>query len=130
MKSLMNDVSAFHAACSSAPDAAVPTIIPERVELRRDLLREEWRETDEALARHDIVGVADGLADVIYVAVGTALEFGIPLDRIWAEVQRTNMAKADPLTGKVRRREDGKVLKPEGWSPPQIAQIIAEAGFE
>jgi predicted HAD superfamily Cof-like phosphohydrolase len=87
---------------------------------RHNLLQEEWGEFIEANERNDVVGVADALADMIYVAVGTALEYGIPLDKVWAEVQRTNMAKVDPATGKVSRREDGKILKPEGWTPPDV----------
>jgi NTP pyrophosphatase (non-canonical NTP hydrolase) len=123
MKALIDDVSAFHTACD-IPINTTPAIVTERVELRRNILAEEWRETDEAMARGDLIEVADGLADIIYVAVGTALEFGIPLDRVWAEVQRTNMAKVDPVTGKVRQREDGKVLKPDGWTPPDIATAL------
>jgi predicted HAD superfamily Cof-like phosphohydrolase len=42
----------------------------------------------------------------------------------WNEVMRTKFAKIDPETGKVRKREDGKVLKPEGWQPPQLAQFV------
>jgi predicted HAD superfamily Cof-like phosphohydrolase len=41
----------------------------------------------------------------------------------WAEVVRSNMAKVDPVTGKVIKRADGKILKPEGWTPPQLAQF-------
>jgi predicted HAD superfamily Cof-like phosphohydrolase len=39
---------------------------------------------------------------------------------------RTNFAKIDSTTGKVRKREDGKVLKPEGWEPPQLANFIGD----
>jgi predicted HAD superfamily Cof-like phosphohydrolase len=42
----------------------------------------------------------------------------------WNEVMRTNFAKIDSETGKVRKREDGKVLKPEGWSPPNLKPYI------
>lgn len=56
---------------------------------------------------------------MIYVLVGAALAFGIPLDRVWSEVQRANMAK---LGG--ARRADGKILKPEGWQPPRIHEAI------
>lgn len=124
MKNLLNDVADFHRACD-VPVLSSPTFVPERVELRRSLLREECRETDEAMQRGDLVEIADGLADVIYVAVGAALEFGIPLDRVWAEVQRSNMAKVDPATGKVTKRDDGKVLKPEGWMPPDVAGALS-----
>jgi len=37
---------------------------------------------------------------------------------------RTNFAKIDPATGRVNKREDGKVLKPEGWTPPELDQFI------
>jgi predicted HAD superfamily Cof-like phosphohydrolase len=43
----------------------------------------------------------------------------------WNEVMRTNFAKIDPETGKVRKREDGKVLKPEGWTPPDLAPFTS-----
>ena len=36
----------------------------------------------------------------------------------------TNFAKIDPTTSKVIKREDGKVLKPQGWKAPQLAQFI------
>jgi predicted HAD superfamily Cof-like phosphohydrolase len=73
----------------------------------------------------DLVGIADGIADSVYVLVGTALEYGIPLDRVWGAVHSANMAKVDPVTGKVRKRFDGKVLKPDGWKRPDIAAILA-----
>lgn len=124
MKSLIDAVTAFHAA-TGLPVVTTPTYHPERVALRVSLLLEEARETCDAMIAGDMVEIADGLADVIYVAVGAAIEFGIPLERVWAEVQRSNMAKVDPATGKVKRREDGKVLKPEGWTPPDIAAVLA-----
>lgn len=95
MKTLLNDVAGFHRACD-LPVLAKPQFVPERAALRSALLVEECQETVEAIARGDMEKVADGLADVIYVAVGAALEFGIPLDRVWAEVHRSNMAKVDP----------------------------------
>ncbi|QIG74801.1 putative NTP pyrophosphohydrolase protein [Rhizobium phage RHph_I42] len=39
---------------------------------------------------------------------------------MWDAIHGANMAKADPVTGKCRKREDGKVLKPEGWQPANI----------
>lgn len=124
MSGLLDDVSAFHKACD-VPIGDRPAIRASRVELRRRILREEWKETDDAMADGDLVELADGLADIIYVAIGTAVEFGIPLDRVWAEVQRSNMAKVDPDTGKVKHRSDGKVLKPESWSPPDIVGALS-----
>ena len=99
----------------------------DRVQLRTTLLCEEFGELMQALTRGDLVEVADGLADLIYVAIGTALELGIDLAPIWEEVHRSNMAKAPG--GVVTRREDGKVLKPAGWTPPDVLScILAQQG--
>jgi len=121
------DVEDFHKVMG-LPVLDKPQFPPqERIDLRVKLIAEEVEETLEAIYKRDMVETADGLADIIYVCIGAALEFGIPLNDVWNEVQRSNMAKVDPLTGKVNKREDGKVLKPEGWTPPNIALIISEA---
>jgi len=92
--------------------------------LRVKLLREEFREYLDGESFNDIVEVADALADIIYIACGTAVSYGIPLDDIFAEVHRSNMAKL--VDGKVLRREDGKIQKPEGWTPPDIKRILED----
>ena len=127
MKKAIRDVSAFHRACN-VPQLPTPRFpSAKRVALRQALLNEEHGEFHIAIARKDLAGVADALADIIYVAIGTALEFGIPLDAVWGEVQRSNMAKRDPKTGTVQRRPDGKIIKPEGWRPPDIASVLEAA---
>lgn len=130
MAALLADVAAFHAACD-VPALTAPAIPSyDRIELRARLIREEVRETLLAMEHAgNLPEIADGLADIIYVAIGTALEFGIPLHRVWAAVHAANMAKVDPATGRVRKRADGKVLKPEGWTPPDIAAAIAPEGM-
>lgn len=87
--------------------------------LREDLIEEEINETIEGLVADDLVKIADGIVDSIVVLIGTAIAYGIDLRPIWDEVHKTNMAKkGGPL------RKDGKRLKPEGWKPPQIAEIL------
>jgi predicted HAD superfamily Cof-like phosphohydrolase len=49
---------------------------------------------------------------------------GADAEGAWKEVMNTNFAKIDKETGKVRKREDGKVLKPLGWKAPQLAQFV------
>ena len=125
MKNLMNDVAAFHKACGVPVLGGLARFPPlKRVLLRTSLKDEESRELDLAIEQRDILGVADAIGDLIYVLVGMALEFGIPLDQVWAAIQTANMAKVDPETGEVVRREDGKILKPDGWAPPDIAQAL------
>lgn len=119
MIKLLEDVAAFHRV-TGTPVAHIPELVStDRAILRANLIAEEYRETVEALDTGDLLGIADGLADLIYVCVGTALEYGIPLDRVWAEVQRANMAKAGGP-----RRADGKILKPEGWVPPDVEGAV------
>ncbi len=79
---------------------------------------------DMAVRRGDanLVEIADGCCDVHYVVSGTAIEFGIPEDAVYAEVHRSNMAKQGGPT-----RPDGKTLKPEGWLPPDVAGVLAVA---
>lgn len=93
-------------------------------DLRIKLLKEEYEEYLEAEKDNDLVEIADALADIIYIVCGTAVSYGIPLNEVFDEVQRSNMAKL--VDGKPIRREDGKILKPEGWTPPDIAGIIAK----
>ena len=93
--------------------------------LRMKLITEEFNELCDAEQANDIVEVADAIADIIYIACGTAVSYGIPLDDVFAEVHRSNMAKL--VDGKVIRRADGKVQKPEGWTAPDIKSVLEKS---
>ncbi len=93
-------------------------------EMYLDLIREEHSELTEAVTNEDSVEVLDALVDILVVTIGAINSMGADGESAWNEVMRTNFAKIDPETGKVRKREDGKVLKPEGWQPPQLAQFV------
>lgn len=99
------------------------------VELRKELIREEMIELEDAWTANDLVDIADALADLIYVAIGCAGAYGIPLAKVFAEVHRSNLAKLGP-DGKPVVREDGKIIKPEGWQKPDIARILREASCD
>lgn len=100
------------------PRAQLPS--RERRQLRRDLIDEEYREFLAAEAANDLIAIADALADLIVVTIGTALEYGIDLDAVMAEVHRSNMTKAQGTI----KREDGKVLKGKFYQPPDLTRII------
>lgn len=122
----MNDVGEFHAACDGPVfDVEKACQFSNDRKLRLSLLKEEFEEYVQAEEENDIVAVADALADMLYIIFGTAHAYNIPLDEIFSEVHSTNMAKVGK-NGKVERREDGKILKPKGWKPPQIAKMIEE----
>lgn len=126
MRKLLEDVAAFHRA-TDCPVFDKPTM-PDwaRRDLRMALIDEEInRELLPAMSCHGgIEDIADALADSIYVLVGAALEYGIPLDRVWHVVHASNMTKIHPATGKVKRRVDGKILKPESFRPPDITAAL------
>ena len=92
-------------------------------ELRLDLIQEEVDELQDALDAKDIVEIADALTDILYVTYGAGHAFGIDLDTCFTEVHRSNMSKLG-IDGKPIYREDGKVLKGRGYTPPQLAKII------
>lgn len=141
MQSLVEDVTAFHYV-TETPVLTEPQLpSDERLMLRAELIREESRETIDALhsghspaVRDALVEIADGIIDAIYVLVGTGLELGLPMQALWDEVQRSNMAKAVEQTTdgsfKVKKRADGKVLKPEGWEPPDIRGVLIAHGWQ
>jgi predicted HAD superfamily Cof-like phosphohydrolase len=98
---------------------------PERRRLRAMLMHEEFNEYMDAENDDDLVEVADGLADIIVIALGTALEYGIPLAEIFDEVMWSNMAKLGPDHRPIVL-PSGKIGKPEGWKPPDVAGILAK----
>ena len=94
------------------------------IELRIKLLTEEVQEYAEAARTGDLVEVLDALADIGYILAGTILNHGMQniYDKAFPEVHRSNMEKL--ADGKVLRRDDGKVMKPEGWQPPNLSQFL------
>lgn len=127
MNSPMALVRAFHVAFS-APVAATPTLRARTTDrLRLDLILEELCELETALDEEDLIEVADALADLTYVVYGAALTYGIDLDRVIAEVHRSNMTKLG-ADGRPVMRADGKVLKGPGYEPPRIAAVLGIEG--
>ena len=89
-----------------------------------NLIQEENKELLEALAASDEVETLDALIDILVVTIGAIHSMGADGDGAWKEVMKTNFAKIDSETGKVRKREDGKVLKPLGWVAPELAPFL------
>lgn len=113
------DVAAFHAHIGSPPwDGPVADMPAATIDTRNRLVREECDELIAATEQGDVVGIADACADLVYVAYGTAFTYGIPLDRVLAEVHRSNMTK-DP-------GPPGKAVKGGRYSPPDVAGVLAE----
>lgn len=107
-----------------SPTASIPVNI---ICLRYALIAEELEEYARASAYSDIKGVADSLADLLYVVLGTVLSHGLQdyIISVFDEVHRSNMSKVGP-DGVPIYRYDGKVLKSSSWSPPDIDSILGE----
>lgn len=91
-----------------------------------NLIDEEFKELKEAINNSDRVETLDALIDIVVVTIGALHSMGADAEGAWKEVMSTNFAKIDRETGKVRKREDGKVLKPLGWEPPALQQFVKD----
>ena len=86
-----------------------------------DLINEEVQELKDSTMPADDL---DALVDILVVTMGAINSMGADGEGAWREVMSTNFAKIDKVTGKVRKREDGKVLKPEGWTAPDLMKYV------
>ncbi len=103
---------------------AVPSFPEQEIQrLRLDLIEEELDELHYAIDNKDMVEIADALGDLLYVVYGAGHAFGIDLDECFKEIHASNMSKLGP-DGKPIKREDGKVLKPDTFFPPDLKSIL------
>jgi predicted HAD superfamily Cof-like phosphohydrolase len=122
MTNPFRDQEKFMRACDQKVDAY--SISQYRMYLK--LIEEEHKELKDAVAADDMVEQLDALIDILVVTIGALHSMGADAEGAWKEVMRTNFAKVDKETGKVRKREDGKVLKPVGWSPPELKLFLSK----
>ncbi|CBG69591.1 MULTISPECIES: MazG nucleotide pyrophosphohydrolase domain-containing protein [Streptomyces] len=121
-------VREFHRAFGLDTRTAPTEVSPELAAHRGELLAEEAAEVAEVAVDGPLDRLAHELADVVYVAYGTALVHGIDLDPVIAEIHRSNMTKLGP-DGRVARREDGKVLKGDHYRAPDVSAVLRRQGW-
>ena len=95
----------------------------DQAQLYMNLISEEYNETLTAFKNKDMVEVADGLADMVWVIMGMASTLDIPFDDVWNEVKASNMSKF--VDGKAIKNADGKIMKPDTFFEPDIAKVLA-----
>jgi predicted HAD superfamily Cof-like phosphohydrolase len=120
MTNPFRDQEKFMRAC----DQTVEDYNHGQVALYANLIKEEVDEFNQAYAKYDHIEMLDALIDILVVTTGAIHSMGADAEGAWKEVMQTNFAKIDSETGKVRKREDGKVLKPLGWVPPDLGSFL------
>ena len=120
MTNPFRDQEKFMRACDQTVDAYNEN----QFGLYLSLIAEETEELAQAVINNDRVETLDALVDILVVAIGAIHSGGFDAEGAWKEVMSTNFAKIDHNTGKVRKREDGKVLKPQGWTAPNLTPFV------
>ena len=120
MTNPFRDQEKFMRAC----DQSVGEVNEKQFDLYKNLIEEEFNELTTAEMANDRVEQLDALIDILVVTIGAIHSMGADAEGAWKEVMRTNFAKIDSETGKVRKREDGKVLKPLGWTAPNLTPFV------
>lgn len=130
MTNPFRDQEKFMRACDQSVDGSNE----DQFKMYLRLIKEEFNElqvaqgidleTGEQTGPVDEVETLDALLDIIVVTIGAIHSAGMDAEGGWKEVMMTNFAKIDKETGKVRKREDGKVLKPVGWTPPNLEPFV------
>lgn len=124
---LIKDIDAFHKKYGFEKNKKVG--IPddnELVNFRTSFLMEELAEYTQAITKKDAAGALDALVDIVYIALGTAWLFNLPFEKAWEQVQKANMSKIRTKSKSKKRGTSFDVVKPKGWTPPDIEQVIEE----
>jgi predicted HAD superfamily Cof-like phosphohydrolase len=119
MSNPFQDQASFMRAC----DQTVGVENRDQYALYLDLIREEVQELEDS--RHPVSDL-DALIDILVVTIGAIHSMGADAEGAWNEVMRSNLDKIDPESGTVLKRGDGKVLKPAGWTPPNLDPYLNE----
>jgi len=120
MTNPFRDQEKFMRACDQSTDRGNT----DQFNMYLKLIEEEAEELNQAIIAEDKVEMLDALIDILVVTIGAIHSMGADAEGAWKEVMKTNFAKIDKETGKVRKREDGKVLKPLGWEPPNLKPYL------
>ena len=122
MTNPFRDQEKFMRAC----DQTVDSFNEDQYGMYLKLISEEMQELAVAINEEDTIEQLDALIDILVVTIGAIHSAGFDAEGAWKEVMKTNFAKIDKETGKVRKREDGKVLKPTGWVAPDLKPFITK----
>lgn len=123
MTKVFTDVSVFLAACEQKTPV-LPAAQNDLSRLYLKLIHEEYTEFKQALLDNDDAEQLDACFDMMWVIIGYMKSRGWDCENSWDEGAKSNLSKIDHATGKVIRREDGKILKPDGWAQPNFEKFV------
>lgn len=118
----VNDVKKFMDACGQT----ITGYNKEQADLYEKLIMEELQEFKDAKGDYGYhpIDDLDACGDLVWVIIGYAISMGYDFEGAFREIARSNMSKVDPETGKVIKRDDGKILKPDTFSEPKLGAYI------
>ena len=125
MEKLFNQRYEFNDAFKFTTNDHFDLISPAEYGLEYNMLKEELDEYFAACKDRDRVEIADAIGDMLYLIIGTAAKHGLDaeeLGKVMDEIHRSNMSKLH--NGKVVKNTVGKVVKPDTFSPPNIAEVL------
>lgn len=117
MSNVFYDQSVFMNACGQTTGV----YNEDQFNLYKTLIKEEVQEFYDST---DTINIVKELIDIIVVVVGATHSMGIDPENAWNEVITSNMSKVDVSTGKVLRREDGKILKGPNYIAPDFTKLF------
>ena len=128
MKEQLNSVAEFHKAFGQKDGKWPQPLERNDYNLRHALMEEENNEYLEACEKNSLIEIADALGDQLYILCGTILKHGMQdiIIDVFREIQASNMSKLGP-DGKPILREDGKILKGNGYFKPNLSKFINQS---
>jgi len=123
-----DDVLHFHMHYNLLYHAVPGHLTQRKLGERVDFMAEELQEFIEAAKNQDLVGQADALVDLVYVALGTACMLGLPWEELWQVVHDANMRKVRRAEG---TGDHHTIVKPQGWVAPEakLLEVLYDHGY-
>jgi predicted HAD superfamily Cof-like phosphohydrolase len=123
----LNKVAEFHKVFKERDGKWPQNLSEPEAVLRYKLMAEENEEYLQACAENSLVEIADALGDKLYILCGTILKHGMQhvIEDVFNVIHASNMSKVGP-NGEAVFREDGKILKGEGYFKPDLTKFIDE----
>ena len=119
IKMILSELNELAETVTDSPEEAL-NLVKNCMGVDLHLTKNEMKDDEDVIENQ-----ADSLVDIYYYMLNSSSKHGIDLSKVFLEVHEANMRKRDPLTGKfILRESDGKILKPDGWTEPNVKKIL------